>query len=187
MTLEENKKMALALIEEYSPTSSYLTDDPDIQTNINVLYNLVYFRLSELYGIVESVELNVPQGQSYVEMSLPSNMSKMKELYAVDINNVPQDDKEFYRLGKDKIFIRNPKGYKYQLEYYKYPSQITEDTADDFELEIELKAQMILPYGVASSILINDPSANYSAFEAKYQNELVNLDTDKSEPQVSIK
>ena len=29
MTLGENKKMALALIEEYSPTNQYLTDDED--------------------------------------------------------------------------------------------------------------------------------------------------------------
>lgn len=186
MTLSENKKMTLALIEEYSPESEYLTDDIDIQTNLNLLYNLVYFRLSELYGIIGTQALNVEQSDAYIEITLPGDLSKIKEIYALDSDGIPQDDKEFFRLDKDKIRIRNPKGYEYILEYNKYPTQINEDTDEDFELELDMKAQMILPYGVASSILINDPSANYAAFESKYQNELVNLDPNRSEPQVSI-
>ena len=38
MTLGENKKIALALIEEYAPNNQYLTDDEDIRDRMNLIY-----------------------------------------------------------------------------------------------------------------------------------------------------
>ena len=38
MTLEENKKICLGLIEEYSPTNKFLTDDEDIKNRLNLVY-----------------------------------------------------------------------------------------------------------------------------------------------------
>lgn len=186
MTLGENKKMTLALIEEYSPSNNYLTDDIDIQTNLNLLYNMTYFRLAEEYGIIETAELDVEHSEEYTEIKLPKDLSKIKGLLTLNKMGEPQDNMNYFKVGKDKLRINNPNDYDFILEYYRYPTMIDEDTDDEFELELDIKAQMILPYGVASAILINDPSANYSAFEAKYQNELVNLDIDRSETQFSI-
>ena len=47
MTLEENKKIALSLIEEYSPTNQMLTDDEDISTRLNLIYAPNYQELSQ--------------------------------------------------------------------------------------------------------------------------------------------
>ena len=47
MTLGENKKMTLAVIEEYSQTNQYLTDDEDIRNRINLVYWPNYQHLSE--------------------------------------------------------------------------------------------------------------------------------------------
>lgn len=186
MTLRENKKICLALIEEYSKDEMDLTEDSDIAQNINFLYNLVYFKLSEILPIINMVDLEVGKLDKYTEFTFPEDLSKVKEIWAFNEEGEPQDDKDFYFIGDKKVFIKNPKGYKYMLEYHKYPSQINEDTPENFELELELKAQMILPVGVAADILRNDPSSNYATFENKYQNELINLNIDRTETQVIL-
>lgn len=64
---------------------------------------------------------------------------------------------------------------KFELEYYAIPEEITEDNAEDYEFELDLDAQMALPYYVASSVLMSDVSANYTAFEAKYNAKIEQL------------
>ena len=54
MTLGENKKIALALIEEYSPNSSNLTDDSDIATRLNLLYSTNYQELAQTKKILKT-------------------------------------------------------------------------------------------------------------------------------------
>ena len=72
------------------------------------------------------------------------------------------------------------------MEYYAYPTIITEETDDDFELEIDQDVQLILPYAVANDILKVDPSSDYTAFYAEYKRKLENLDTRVTQPTVSI-
>lgn len=183
MTLKEVKKRIYALIEEYAPDSEYLTEDIDYQNNINLIIDMVNFRLSEIMPISITKELDIEQSNEYVETILPEDMAKRKELWAFDEKGNPQDGLQFHEYGTDKIRIKNDRGWKIVLEYNKYPTQINEETADDFELEIDLKAQYVLIVGVTADILRNDPTSNYVAFESKYQNELVNLDTDKTDTQ----
>ncbi len=49
MTLEENIKIVLSLIDEYAPSSTNLyTEDEDIQNKIKILYNQPYQELSQI-------------------------------------------------------------------------------------------------------------------------------------------
>ena len=73
-----------------------------------------------------------------------------------------------YYIQKDKIKIHKSCLGNFELEYYAIPEEITEDNQDDYEFELDMDAQMTLPYYVASSVLMSDVSANYTAFEAKY-------------------
>ena len=54
MTLEENKKITLALIEEYSPTNVLLTDDEDISKRLNLVYAPNYQELSQNKKIIKT-------------------------------------------------------------------------------------------------------------------------------------
>lgn len=179
MTLGENKKIALALIEEYAPKNPILTDDEDISTRINLIYATNYQELSQIKKILKTKILKDIKGQieeGFEEISLPSNMYQLKKIIALDDKNI-ETEANYKRLGKNKILISKSTDARYILEYYAYPIMITEETDDDFYLEIDQDAQLILPYAVANDILKVDPSSDYTAFLAEYKRKLEMLDT----------
>ena len=53
MTLNENKKITLALIEEYSPNNEYLTEDEDIANRLNLVYAPNYQEISQIKRILK--------------------------------------------------------------------------------------------------------------------------------------
>lgn len=187
MTLGENKKITLGLIEEYSKTNNNLTDDEDIAMRLNFAYATNYQELSQEKKIIKTKVLREITGstsEGYTEYALPSNMYQLRKIIALDENNnIKQAD--YYTIGKN-IYISNKSDYQYILEYYQYPTVIKEDTKDTFMLEIDQDAQMILPYAVANDILKVDPSADYSAFLSEYQRKKQNLDTRKELPSIVI-
>ena len=130
MTLDENKKITLALIEEYSPTNKILTDDEDIATRLNLVYAPNYQELSQNKKILKTKILKEITGnteEGFEELSLPSNMYQFKKIIALDENNV-EVEAVYSRLGKNKILISKESDAKYILEYYAYPTIITEET-----------------------------------------------------------
>lgn len=188
MTLDENKKITLALIEEYSPTNKILTDDEDIATRLNLVYAPNYQELSQNKKILKTKVLKEITGETeegFEELSLPSNMYQFKKIVALDENNI-EVEAVYSRLGKNKILISKESDAKYILEYYEYPSIITEETEGDFSLEIEQDVQLILPYAVANDILKVDPSSDYTAFLAEYKRKLESLDTRRDIPSITV-
>lgn len=190
MTLGENKKITLGLIEEYSNTNPKLTDDVDIQNRINFLYATNYQELSQRKKILKTKTLKEVTEEKlepgYTEYTLPSSMYQFKRVIALDENNNTVDA-DYYTLGKRKIYINNESNANYILEYYGYPSIINEDTDNDFTLELDQDVLFILPYAVANDILKTDPSADYSAFLSDYNRKLENLNTSISNSRVVIK
>ena len=189
MTLQENKKITLGLIEEYSPTNPLLTDDEDISTRLNLVYSTSYQELSEKKKILKTKtikELGALDEEGYTEYTLPSNTYQLKSVMALDENNSPVTA-DYYTLGRRKIYINNKSEAQYVIEYYTYPTHIKEDTPDDFVLELDQDALMILPYMVAADILKTDPSADYTAFENEFNRKLSEFSTSISTPKATLK
>lgn len=186
MTLGENKKITLALIEEYAPNNQYLTDDEDIRARLNLVYAPAYQELSQEKKIIKTKVLKEisEDGTGYEEYSLPSNMYQQKRVIAMDEEN-NQVAPDYYTLG-NKIYINRASNYKYMLEYFAYPSVITEETDNDFQLEIDQDAQLILPYPVANDILKADPSADYTAFYTEYMRKMQSWDTARSSIAITV-
>lgn len=188
MTLGENKKTTLALIEEYAPNNQYLTDDEDIRARLNLVYAPAYQELAQIKKILKTKTLKEITGETsegYTEYTLPSAMYQLKRIIGLDENNnvveVP------YRpIGKNKIYISNEVDANVILEYYAYPSVITEETSNDFSLELDQDVQMVLPYLVANDILKADPSADYTAFFREFQRKMESLDTSPTATTVTI-
>ena len=183
----ENKKITLGLIEEYSKTNTALTDDEDIATRLNLVYATNYQELSQSKKILKTKTLKDITGETeegFEEMSLPSDMYQLKRIVALDENN--NDVQANYKTIGKKVYLNKNIDAKYILEYYAYPTIITEQTDDDFYLEIDQDVQMILPYAVANDILKVDPSSDYSAFLAEYKRKLEALDTRRTVPSVVI-
>lgn len=187
MTLGENKKIALGLIEEYSKTNVNLTDDEDIAMRLNLVYATNYQELSQRKKIIKTKTLRDITGETeegYEELSLPSDMYQLRRIVALDENN-NEVLADYRTLGK-KIYISKKVDAKYILEYYKYPDLITEDTTDNFYLELDQDVQLILPYAVANDILKVDPSSDYTAFLAEYKRKLEELDTRREIPSAVV-
>lgn len=188
MTLGENKKITLALIEEYSPNHQSNTDDEDIAMRLNLVYSTAYQEMAQHKKILKTKTLKEISGETskgYSEYSLPSNMYQFKRIIGLDkdnnVVNVP-----YMPIGKKKIYISDEVDVNVILEYYAYPTVITEETDDDFTLEIDQDVQLILPYLVANDILKADPSADYTAFFKEFQRKMQELDTSFTTTTVSI-
>lgn len=188
MTYGENKKLTLALIEEYAPDLVKKTEDDDIALRLPFLYQLAYQELAMTKKIIATKLYNeIPdenKKDKYTSYSLPADLYQIKNVYALDKNNKPITA-EYYTINK-KIYLNDNISGSTILEYYKYPQDINEETMDDFYLELDNDAQALLPYKVADDILKTDPSADYTAFATEYQRKLQLLDTRKNIPTVVL-
>lgn len=164
-----------------------LTDDEDIATRLNLVYSTNYQELSQNKKILKTKTLRDITGETekgFEELSLPSDMYQLKRVIALDKDNI-EVEADYKTIGK-KIYLNKNIDAKYILEYYAYPTVITETTEDEFYLEIDQDAQMILPYAVANDILKVDPSSDYSAFLAEYKRKLESLDTRRIMPSAVV-
>lgn len=188
MTYGENKKLTLALIEEYAPNMRNKTEDDDIALRLPFLYQLAYQELAvtkKITAVKTYAEVSDENKEDkYIPYSLPSDLYQIKNISAIDDNNNPVNI-DYYTVGS-KIYIKDSTSGRTILEYYKYPQEINEETEDDFYLEIDEDVQNLLPYKVASDILKTDPSADYTAFATEYQRQLQLLDTRKNIPTVTL-
>lgn len=176
MTLEENKKITLGLIEEYSPTNIYLTDDEDIHDRLNLVYAPCYQYLSQIKKILKTKTITIAENlDGTLESNLPYDMYQFKRIVGLDSDN--KRITPVYDIIGKKLYLKQNEG-KYIIEYYAYPQNITTDTTDDFILELDNDAQNTLPYLVANDILKVDPSANYTAFYTEFQNRMQALMND---------
>lgn len=189
MTYGENKKITLALIEEYAPNMTKLTEDEDIANRLPFLYNLAYQELAQTKKIIATKTYNEIADENkenkYTAYSLPSDLYQIKNVFAQDNHN-KQINADHY-IVNNKIYINDNTPGNTILEYYKYPQEINEETEDDFYLELDNDAQSLLPYKVADDILKTDPSSDYTAFATEYQRKLQALDTRKNIPSVTLR
>lgn len=193
MTLIEVIKQALALADEYSPDAGYsqmFTEDEDFQQKLKLLFAQPYQELSQIKKIKKqktyTVKVNDESEDRYTAYSLPFDLYKTKEIVVQDANTNKLIDGDYYLQNK-KIYLNDSVGANYILVYYAYPEVITEETEDDFELEIDQDAQMILPYKAIDNILKTDPSADYTAFKQAYEDAINRLDLSETGMLVSVK
>src|SRR5574344_353471 len=183
MTYGDNKKITLALIEEYTPNSI----DEDISVRLPFLYNLAYKELAMTKKIT-AVKIYKEVGDKedkYSKYILPSDLYQIKNIFAQDSDN-KIINADYYILNNN-VYINDLTEGNTILEYYRHPTEINENTNDSFYLEIDDDAQSLLPYKVADDILKTDPSADYTAFATEYQRKLQILDTRKNIPTVVLK
>lgn len=195
MTLIESIKQTLALADEYSPEAGYqemYTEDEDFQDKTKILYGQAYQELSQIKKIkkVKTIQRTISDDatEHYTPYSLPTDLYKLKNIVVLDKDtNKPTDGDYHIIRGEKKIYINDKDTGIYKIEYYAYPEVITEETEDDFDLEIDQDVQMLLAYKVAENILKTDPSADHTAFRQAYEDALQKLDLRDSETIMTVK
>lgn len=155
MTYLDNKKMFFSLIDEYNPNNQYFTEDEDAKTKCANLYNPRYIELASLRFNKKVKEYEITEeGRGYEKFKLP-NGTNIKNLGGR--NEYNESISMESRIEGEYILISKAAKGKLLLEYNPFPTAITDDTEDDFELEIDDELASILPYGVAADLLKTDP------------------------------
>ena len=165
MYLKDLKNIAMQLIDEYSESKSP-TEDEDIRLKLNGLFNTALFEVDQIKKILKVYNFSIKEkvDTEYKSIGLPDDFMEEKRLRYFSSNNSILR----YYIQRDRLKVHKSCLGSFELEYYAVPEEITEDNQDDYEFELDMDAQMALPYYVASSVLMSDVSANYTAFEAKY-------------------
>lgn len=164
MTLEEMKIKVLSMIEEYNENTELLTDDEDISSKLNHVINQIQNELARFKKIHAYKELNVLEGQEMALTDIDKNIYQLNVVRGVNIDTIA-DRIIFEEEGTAKVY------------YFKYPTQINDETDDDFVFELSTDVLEIMPYGVAGDLLKSDVSSNYGAiYSARYKEMIQQLD-----------
>lgn len=161
MTLEEMKLKTYSLIEEYSEDAENLTEDEDLSTKMNSVINQIQNELSRIKKIEEYTTLEGTEGTVIDFNSIANNLYQLNIVRGLNVDIIGQRIK-FNESGTVEVF------------YYKYPTQINNDTEDDFEFELSTDVLEIMPYGIAADLLKSDVSSNYGQIYAERYREMKN-------------
>ena len=170
MTLLEAKNTAMKLIDQYSSTTEP-TDDTETADKLSSLFDAAQVFACTIKPIYKSITIAYTPGVSVlVEYDLPADFRQLKSARDENGNNYWAEV-----LGK-KILFSGDEAHTIRVDYYAYPSHISDDTPDTYEFEVDQDVQQIIPYRVAADILKTDPSVDYTAFELVYNNMISNID-----------
>lgn len=186
MTLIENIKMFLALVDEYDPNNQLLTTDEDIQVKCKLLYGLAYQEMADLEMDLKTknIDIKATGGEKKYEVYSLPKCKQIRRVIALDSNNVEISGD--YKFIGEKIYISNQTTANYVIEYMPFPTVITEQTENDFELEIPQNLQMFLPYLVAYDLFATDPAQDNTAFLVVFNRKKEQLITNKKGISVNI-
>jgi hypothetical protein len=163
MTLEELKKKVLALIEEIDTAKESFTNDPDIEAKLPYVINQVVFELARMKKIPVKETIEATEGME-LELSDLDNFYQLNLIKGVEVEIV-DNFVTFKEEGTADIY------------YYRYPTRITEKTANTFKLELSDDALEIAVYGIAGDLLKADVSNAYgNVYMQRYQQMKQELD-----------
>jgi len=159
MTLEEMKMKVYSLIEEYNEDAEDLTEDEDLALKMNHVINQIQNELARFKKIEEYTTLEGTEGDIVDFSTIDNTLYQLNIVRGLDCDIIGQKIK-FNETGTAEVY------------YYKYPTQIGEDTDDAFEFELSTDVLEIMPYGVASDLLKSDVSSNYGQIYAQRYREM---------------
>ena len=173
MTLLEMKKKVLQLIEEISTDETKLTDDPDIETKMNSVINQVQNELARMKKIPAYKEIAVDTSVKDTYDFNDIKGTDSNEIYQLDVIRGIE-----YELKANGTIVKCLEDGTLEIEYYKYPIAITDDTKDDeYTFELSNDVLEVMPYGVAADLLKSDVSNNYGQIYAqRYETMIQRLD-----------
>jgi uncharacterized protein YwqG len=174
MTLEEFKYKVYALIEEYSDSAEEMTEDEDLATKMNTVINQVQNEMARFKKINGYAVFDVEKDEVKTLKEIDESLYQLNLIRGVEAEIIG-DRVIFNEDGTAKIF------------YYKYPTQINQDTDDSFEFELDTDVLEVMVYGVAADLLKSDVSSNYGKIYAdRYREMKQELDPRKSMGMVYI-
>lgn len=116
-----------------------------------------------LYDTYFPTDETVPEYGRYVKYDLKSLADDFYNLYdnSICYENSGQylNTTDYYRESDHLLILPSNKAGMYTIWYHAYPTQITEETTDDFVLAIDPDVAVLLPLYMASQLYMDDDLA----------------------------
>lgn len=157
MTLKELKERALVSADEIGNEIEYA--DQLVEAINKVQNKLVVFARNKIKYQIVKAEGNV--------IEMPEDCYELISLTTKSLVDVV-----YKKMNNHQIQVAMDG--EYILKYKAFLPNITKETEDDFEIEIEPIAESCMVVGVASWIAIDNPEI-YDVLNAEYNNLLANL------------
>ena len=161
MTLEEMKAKTLLMIEEYNEDEDTLSNDEDIGAKLNTVINQIQNELARYKKLSAYKTMEVEEGQQIKASDIAEDFYQLNVIKGIN----------YEPIGEFIVFLETGTA---KIYYYRYPTQIDQDTEDDYEFELSTDLLEIMPYGVAGDILKSDVSETYGNIYYNRYRELLN-------------
>lgn len=170
MTLKEFKKKVLTMIEEYVETSETYTSDQDIELKLNSTINQIMFELARIKKMPEYVGIEVQEGDLI-------RFDDIAEASGFEVYQLDRVQGAMFEYKAGGTIIKALEDGMLDIDFFKYPEQITDKTSDSYEFELSADVLEIMAYGVAGDLLKTDVSTEYGAiFSNRYEQMIARLD-----------
>ena len=171
MNLKEMKQAVLTLIEEAKEDNKAVTEDPDIETKINDVINMVMFELARMKKI--------PARTAVTFTETVYDLKTLDAFFQLDHIRFTDADGKAGTYSIFETFVEFSGPGTAVFYYYKYPQRITDETVDEeYVFELSDDALQLMPFGVAGDLLKSDVSNNYGQiYSQKYEQGLQRLDS----------
>lgn len=180
MTLLHMKEKVLSLIEELNPDSELLTDDPDISAKFEYVLTQIMFELARIKKIPDYVEIQVEAGDML-------RFEDIKDESDYDVFQIDAIRGVEYEMKAQGTVIKILESGTAEIEYFRYPTRITDKNRAKYVFELSEDALEIMPYGIAADLLKSDVSAEYGAvYATRYESMLQRLDPRYQMPMITI-
>ena len=168
MTIADVKKQVYALIEDLDLSQTAFTKDPDYSAKMNYVINIVQNELARIKKIpsYKTIAVDIDEKDTYSLEDIDANTYQIKMVKGIN-----------YEYRANNTIIKALESGNMEVEYFKYPTQITADSLDTTTLDVSVDVADILPIGVAADLLKSDVSNNYGRiYEQRYQQMKQELD-----------
>lgn len=148
------KERAIQLINEYSNNGNLIapSTNADYTLRFPMLADDCQNEISDKVGIEASVTLETPSsaGNGYNKYTIPASFKENRF--------VRMDDKDFYdyRIENGNFMVSTRFTGTIEWFYYRYPTEITSSTDDNFEFEVDPYTHRLIPYYMSGMVVADE-------------------------------
>ena len=119
----------------------------------------------------------VPTYASQVKYDMPTDFYKLDKIVVQNDNNIYQENVNYKWQGFKSLYIDYMYSGSFDVHYFKYPTRITDATADSYTFEVSEEAADAIPYYLAAMGMLDEMPSMAKVLLDEYKTQLVNLET----------
>lgn len=133
------------------------------------------YRNIALYAYSFPAVEDIPDYIPYVRYELPSDFMELKSIISETEVRQYKTMQQYFFENRRTLLLNYYEVGQYIINYYRYPSDITDDTIDTYEFEVDIDAQEAIPFFIAGHVIIDENPTVATQLINEYQLKLSRL------------